>query len=85
MVNNNSHDDFVRSVRAIGESLIKNAESIVGSERYLKSISISVSIDPFDMPTSVCIDREFYPEKIIDEPASTRTVHESYPEKIVEG
>lgn len=65
MMNNNFRDDYVRSIRAIGETLIKNAESIVGSEQYLKSISISTSIDPFSMPPSICVDREFYPEKFI--------------------
>lgn len=28
-------EEYVRQIRAIGESLIKNAESIVGNEKYL--------------------------------------------------
>lgn len=63
------HDNYMRQVRAIGESLIKNAESIVGSEKYLKSVSISATISLFDEPASICIDREFYPEKIFEEHA----------------
>lgn len=66
---NNINDNYVRQVRAIGESLIKNAESIVGSEKYLKSVSISTTIGPLDELASICIDREFYPEKIFEEHA----------------
>lgn len=67
---NNINDNYVRQVRAIGESLIKNAESIVGSERYLKSVSISATIGPLDELASICINREFYPEKTFEEHAN---------------
>lgn len=68
-INDNNNDNYVRQVRAIGESLIKNAESIVGSEKYLKSVSISATIGPLDELASICIDREFLPEKIFEEHA----------------
>lgn len=58
------HDELVRKVREAGESLIKNAESIVGSEEYLTSLYISIDFSPNEIPT-ISINRDFIPEKTI--------------------
>lgn len=57
--------ELVRRIQEIGESLIKNAESIVGSEQYIKSIDIYASISTSEDPT-IRIDKEFWPEKFIE-------------------
>lgn len=66
MMTNNSHDDYVRQVRAIGESLIKNAESIVGSERYLSGLRVYATVDPDNGVPEISVSRDFYPEKIFE-------------------
>lgn len=62
------HDDLVRQVRSIGESIIKNAESIVGDEKLLTDlrISASVSVSGSYMPT-IEVSREFLPEGYLEE------------------
>lgn len=57
--------ELVRCIQDIGESLIKNAESIVGSEKYLKNIYISVNLNDQEEP-SVEVTKEFLPEKFIE-------------------
>lgn len=59
-----NRDELVREVRHVGESLIKNAESIVGEERYLigLTVTIDVSVDGNEA-TSVNISRDFLPER----------------------
>lgn len=57
--------ELVRRIQEIGESLIKNAESIVGSEKYLKNIYISVNLNDQEEPY-VEVTKEFLPEKFIE-------------------
>ena len=63
MTSNATRNEYIRSVRNIGESLIKNAESIVGDEKYLKEIHISADVVQDGVP-SINISRSFYPESI---------------------
>ena len=58
-------EEYVRQIRAIGESLIKNAESIVGNEKYLKSIYISVNIDPYEDAPMIDVSKSFVPERLV--------------------
>ena len=57
--------ELVRRIQEIGESLIKNAESIVGSEQYVKSINIYADISTTKDP-SVEVAKEFWPEKFVE-------------------
>ena len=61
----NKYEEFVRQVREIGESLVKNAESIVGTEEYLTGINISVDVEYHSTP-EITINKSFYPEKYIE-------------------
>lgn len=61
-----SRDDLIRQVRSIGESLIKNAESIVGTEEFLQGVYIQAEISTDGMP-SINISRSFLPEKHISD------------------
>ena len=60
------HQEMIRQVREIGESLIKNAESIVGDEEYLCSLHISFEVNPRDEAPMITIERSFYPEKFVE-------------------
>lgn len=63
---NQDKKELARRIREIGESLIKNAESIVGNEEYLASIYISADITTTDSHPVVRVEKEFYPEKYIE-------------------
>ena len=65
MTSNVTRNEYIRIVRNIGESLIKNAESIVGNEANLMKIHISADVTPECSP-AIKIEREFVPEKDMD-------------------
>lgn len=62
---NQNKKELARRIREIGESLIKNAESIVGNEEYIKSIYISADVSTTEDPI-VRAEKEFFPEKFIE-------------------
>ena len=58
------HEEAVRAVRFVGESLIKNTESIVGSEELFQGlkIHIKISLGGCELP-SIIVERGFIPER----------------------
>lgn len=62
---NQDKKELARRIREIGETLIKNAESIVGNEEYIKSIYISAEVSTTEDPI-VRVEKEFWPEKFIE-------------------
>lgn len=66
MYNCHNHDEWIRQIREAGESLIKNAESIVGSERYLMGLDVSVNINANDEAPEITVMRRFMPDKFIE-------------------
>ena len=65
-VRKHPHEEMVRQIREVGESLIKNAESIAGYEKYCKSVYISVTVDPLEAAPDISINREFTPERFME-------------------
>ncbi len=57
--------DLIRQVRYVGESLIKNAESIVGTEEYLNDVYIYVTLGVDGAPT-INVSRSFVPEQFME-------------------
>ena len=58
-------EEGIRQIKEIGESLILNAESIVGTEKCLCSICIRVEINPGTFP-KIDISRTFFPEGCLE-------------------
>ena len=58
----NFHEKWIKHVKACGQSIIDNAESIVGTEQYLSDITVSFSISPHEF-SQINVDRNFYPEQ----------------------
>lgn len=58
-------EEGIRQIKEIGESLILNAESIVGTEKYLCNVCIRVNIEPGDIP-KIDISRTFFPEGCLE-------------------
>lgn len=63
--NENPREEGIRQIKEIGESLILNAESIVGTEKYLCSLCIRTEINPGTVP-KIEISRTFFPEKELE-------------------
>lgn len=51
----------VEELKACAETIIKNAESIVGDEQYQGRISVSITLDPTERP-NIRIDRDIFPD-----------------------
>ena len=59
-----THEKMVDVLKKCGQSIIENAESIVGHEQYVREIRVTVSLNPTEV-ASINVDRDFYPEGII--------------------
>lgn len=59
-------DELIRQIQCIGESLIRNAESIVGNEEYICNINISANALGRDNIPTICVKKEFLPERYVD-------------------
>lgn len=59
-----THEKMVEVLKKCGQSIIENAESIVGHEPYLREIRVTVRLNPTEAAT-INVDRDFYPEGII--------------------
>lgn len=58
---------YIKRVKDAGESLIKNAESIVGDEKYLCDLQITIDLGIINEEVpNIEIRRQFYPEKTIE-------------------
>lgn len=57
------HETWVEYIKLAGQTIVDNAESIVGSEKYLASLNVTVSLYPHEAPI-INISRDFYPEGI---------------------
>lgn len=64
MQNLYSRDELIQQIKNCGQSIIDNAESILGNERYFMRLNVSFDILRLkaEVP-SIEIKREFTPEK----------------------
>lgn len=62
---NNTHEELVRQIREAGESLIKNAESIAGSEKYVSGLTIRVDFSK-DFNPVIRVSKDFVPERYLE-------------------
>ena len=66
MISDQHKDELIHRIQYIGESLIRNAESIVGNEKYICNINISVNALNEDNIPTIRIEKEFLPERYLD-------------------
>lgn len=63
-----NREKLIQKIKAIGQSLIDNAESIVGTEKHLSGLTISCYPNPFDDEVpDIRISKSFVPETWIEE------------------
>lgn len=66
MISDQHKDELIHRIQYIGESLIRNAESIVGNEKCICNINISVNALNEDNIPTIRIEKEFLPERYLD-------------------
>ena len=62
---NRKREELVRQIREAGESLIKNAESIAGTEKLLDGLNITIYFELDEAPV-IHISKDFIPEKYLE-------------------
>lgn len=60
-----SHEDLVNELKQAAVSISRNAESIIGTEKFLKSVSVTINI-AFDSAVDVDVYRTFTPEPVVE-------------------
>lgn len=60
-----NRETIINNIKAVGQSIIDNAESIVGNEKYMSDIYITISHDWNEVP-DINISRTFTPEQIVE-------------------
>ena len=60
------HEYYVHELRKAGETIIKNAKSMVGEEAGLCDIVVSIRLTPDNM-TIINVDKNLYPDHVVAE------------------
>lgn len=61
-----THDELVQRLKDCAESIIENAESIVGNEEFISGLTIELNIDSYDEAPTIILNREFVAENYIN-------------------
>lgn len=68
-----TNQEFIRRIKEIGESLIKNADSLVGNEKFIHGINITININPFNNEIqTINVNKEYVPEGYINRVTNTK-------------
>lgn len=62
----NTKEDRLKQIKQIGQSIIDNAESILGKEPYRTGLTITATLNPHKVP-EIIVERHFIPEGVIRE------------------
>lgn len=62
-----SREQRINLIRAIGETIRENAESIAGTEKFLTRIDISTSVVLDNEIPEINVTRSFFPDKYFNE------------------
>ena len=73
-----TREDLVKEIKDCGQSIIDNAESILGNERYLIKVAVQFVVQRnSDSMATIVTSKEFIPEAVIEDLSK-----ESKPKKI---
>jgi hypothetical protein len=61
-----AHEELIRQLKEVGESFIKNAKGIVGSDEYLTGLELHVVFDVNDYLPEITLERRFVPERTVE-------------------
>lgn len=62
----NWREEIIQNIKDCGQSLIDNAEKIVGDYKFAKSFTITCYVDEKNELPYISVDTDFYPEKFIE-------------------
>lgn len=68
-------EELIKRVKECGQSLIDNAESIVGNEWLLQNICISCDVNSFDKIPQITVSRDFIPEGFLKRNTHSPSAH----------
>lgn len=54
-------EELIRQLKACAASIVENAESIIGTEKYLCGVTVTINFGDQVVPT-INVDRDFVPE-----------------------
>ena len=60
-----TREDMVDELISCATSIIKNADSIIGTEKLISDLTVHIYMHPGE-PARINVDRDFYPEDIND-------------------
>ena len=66
MTTEERHEELIRQLKEVGESFIKNAKGIVGSDEFLTGLELHVVFDIEDYFPEITLERRFVPERTIE-------------------
>lgn len=66
MTTEERHEELIRQLKEVGESFIKNAKGIVGSDEYLTGLELRVVFDVYNALPEIKLVRTFLPERTIE-------------------
>lgn len=64
--NNSWKEEIIQNIKDCGQSLIDNAEKIVGDYKYAKGFTITCYVDERNEAPYISVDVNFIPEKFIE-------------------
>ena len=64
--NNSWKEEIIQNIKDCGQSLIDNAENIVGDYKYAKGFTITCYVDERNEAPYISVDVSFIPEKFIE-------------------
>lgn len=59
-------EKIIQNIKDCGQSLIDNAENIVGDYKYARGFTINCFVDATDEVPYISVDVDFYPERFIE-------------------
>jgi hypothetical protein len=62
----NSREKLIQNIKDCGQSLIDNAENIIGNYKYLGEITIYCFPNEHDEPPHIEVTNKFYPENYVE-------------------
>lgn len=66
MVRHETREERLKQLKRIGQTIIDNAESILGTEEFRTGLIITATLNPKEVP-ELKIERTFIPEGVIRE------------------
>lgn len=65
-VNENWKEELIQNIKDCGQSLIDNAEKMIGGYEYPTNLIITCYVDERDGAPYISVDRHFIPENFIE-------------------